>query len=143
MVSKTAEPLLSLFLCSLLYHAFCLSSNGNRIRAKNILIIAGRWAGRRGGNTMTYERMPLFPPPCGSRSSLQLPLFDPCACAADNACQCVRVRNPYCPTEYADVELCVDAGGNLSICVHRPPQNCRPPRRKNKCGCRELPPWYR
>lgn len=87
---------------------------------------------------MMVEKMPLFPPGCGG-SDFRLPLFDngcgrnPCA-----DCQTVRVRNPANPCETAEVELCVDAMGNLSICVRRPPLCCsRPPHGPRKfCGSR-------
>ena len=91
-----------------------------------------------------YGRMPLFPPNCAGQSSLRMPLFDTCRPACGNpscdSCQTVRICNPACPGEYADVELCVDGDGNLSICVHRPPRPCPPPRRKKNCGCA---PWLR
>lgn len=79
-----------------------------------------------------YGRIPLFPPACGS--SVRMPLFENCRepCRGCGDCQTVRICNPACRGEYVDVELCVDAGGNLSICVHRPPTPCRPPRRH--CG---------
>ena len=83
---------------------------------------------------MTYGRMPLFPSSCAPQSSLQMPLFNGCECPPppppQDCCQCVRLQNPACPGEYADVELCVDAGGNLSICVRRPPKPCVQPRKK-------------
>lgn len=93
---------------------------------------------------MTYRRMPLFPPACGSNSALHMPLFDICdPCRERQECQCVRLRNPGCPGEYADVELCVDMDGNLSICVKRPPKPCRPlgyRRHRYDCDC---PSCYR
>lgn len=71
---------------------------------------------------MNYGRLPLFPPACGAQNSLCMPLFERCGCAgASEACQCVQIQNPACPGEYAEVELCVDSCGNLSICVRRPP----------------------
>lgn len=81
---------------------------------------------------MNYDRMPLFPPQHNSHDCLQLPLFDdrrlpadPCGCGdADANCRIVRLYNPCCRGEYADVELCVDGCGNLSVCVHRGP-GCR------------------
>ncbi len=83
-----------------------------------------------------YGRTPLFPPNCGCSSSMRMPLFDNyCASSCRGGCedcQTVRICNPICREEYADVELCVDAGGNLSICIHRPPRPCRPPRRRCK-----------
>lgn len=82
-----------------------------------------------------YGRTPLFPPGCGGANSMRMPLFDNCRtpCRTDcGECQTVRICNPACRDEYVDVELCVDACGNLSICVHRPPAPCKAPRR----GCR-------
>jgi len=92
---------------------------------------------------MSCGRMPLFPPGCSRESSMRMPLFDSCrGCGfpVSEDCQTVRICNPACREEYVDVELCVDGGGNLSICVRRPPRPCPPPRRKNRCDC---PPWYR
>lgn len=87
---------------------------------------------------MSYGRMPLFPPACGTQNALSMPLFDSCGCARPREeCQCVHIQNPACPGEYAEVELCVDAFGNLSICVRRPPKPCCPPPRrcKPRCDC--------
>ena len=86
---------------------------------------------------MTYGRMPLFPPACAPRSCVNLPLFDGCDCCRRprKECQCVRVQNPACPGEFADVELCVDEDGNLSICVRRQPKPCCPPPRRHKLHC--------
>jgi len=83
---------------------------------------------------MSYRRIPLFPSACPSGSSLQMPLFGGCEsyCRREE-CQTVRICNPACPEEYADVELCVDADGNLSICVRRPPKPCPPPRQRCRC----------
>ena len=92
---------------------------------------------------MTYRHMPLFPPSCDTNSSMCMPLFDRHdRCMPREECQCVHIRNPACPEEYADVELCVDCDGNLSICVKRPTRTCmhKPCKRKNPCSC---PPWYR
>lgn len=92
---------------------------------------------------MTYRRMPLFPPGCNPHSSMRMPLFDHCdQCRPREECQCVHIENPACPGEYADVELCVDCDGNLSICVKRPPKPCTSNRfrHKNSCDCS---PWYR
>ncbi len=96
-------------------------------------------------------RVPLFPqscrPGCSSGSSMRVPIFDrrP-GCCPEPCCedfQLVRICNPACREEYVDVELCVDAGGCLSICVHRPPKPpCRPPKRRRSCECRELAPWF-
>ena len=89
---------------------------------------------------MNYGRIPLFPPGCGN-SSLRMPLFGDCPCRRDaGECQRVRICNPVCPDEVAEVELCVDCDGNLSICVHRPPKPCLPKRRGHDCSC---PPWYK
>lgn len=86
-----------------------------------------------------YGRMPLFPPGCGS--CMRMPLFDACrGVPGCGECQTVRICNPACRDEYADVELCVDPEGNLSICVHRPPRPCTPPRRRTRCDCA---PWLR
>ena len=86
---------------------------------------------------MNCRRIPLFPPACGSNSSLHMSLFDGCdPCRERQECQCVRIRNPACPGEYADVELCVDMDGNLSICVKRPGGYCPPtPCRRRRRGC--------
>jgi len=87
---------------------------------------------------MAYGRMPFYPQGCGPRNELCMPLFDHggCGCPREE-CQCVRIRNPACPGEYADVELCVDVQGNLSICVHRPPKPCAPRCKRHKplYGC--------
>lgn len=85
---------------------------------------------------MSYGRMPIFPPACTSGSKLCMPLFNSCEpCCGRDQCQSVRICNPACPGEYADVDLCVDADGNLSICVRRPPKPCPPPRRHNCSPC--------
>ena len=87
---------------------------------------------------MTHGRMPLFPPSCMPRSTMHMPLFDPCDCCCRprEQCQCVHIENPACPGEFADVDLCVDADGNLSICVRRPPKPCMPHRRpRPRCDC--------
>ena len=92
---------------------------------------------------MNYGRMPLFPPAGAHQNCLCVPLFDGCCCQRPREeCQCVRLQNPACPSEFADVELCVDADGNLSICVRRPPKPCCMPPKKPKphCGCS---PWMR
>lgn len=84
---------------------------------------------------MMYGGMPLFPPSCGMES-VKMKLFDDCGCCSpQNNCQTVRICNPACPNEYADVELCVDSCGNLSVCVHRN-GCCIPERRRRRCGCR-------
>lgn len=86
---------------------------------------------------MNCGRIPLFPPGCMPQSNLQLPLFDCCDRGRRRGeCQCVRMENPACPGEFADVELCVDMDGNLSICVRRPPRPCAPRRRPGgRCDC--------
>ena len=90
-----------------------------------------------------YGRSPLYPPNCSCSSSMRMPLFDNCreSCRGGcEDCQTVRICNPACREEYVDVELCVDGGGNLSICVHRPPKPCCRPRRKARC-CSEWTQW--
>ena len=104
---------------------------------------------------MSCGKMPLFPQPFCGQSSLHMPLFDGKHCDCDcwtpalscEDCQCVRIQNPACPGEFADVELCVDCSGNLSICVrrsNRPPcghvpcnhPHCnRPPCNRPGCDC--------
>ena len=92
---------------------------------------------------MTYRRMPLYPPGCDMGSSLQVPLFENCSrYRPGEECQCVHIENPSCPGEYADVELCVDECGNLSICVKRPPKPCNAGRCKSRRQC-NCPSWYR
>jgi len=90
----------------------------------------------KGGKNMTYGRMPLFPGGCGGDGCVRVPLFGG-ECGWRNACndncQTVRICNPACPGEYADVELCVDSCGNLSICVHRPPKDCCTTYRRKRC----------
>ena len=86
---------------------------------------------------MTYRRLPLFPPGCGCDSQLNVPLFENRDCCRPGAeCQRVHIRNPACPGEWADVELCVDEWGNLSVCVKRPPRPCAPNRCRPRHGCR-------
>ena len=101
---------------------------------------------------MSGGKTPLFPQPCCGQSSLHMPLFDgkrcncecwtPSVCCED--CQCVRIQNPACPGEFADVELCVDCNGNLSICVRRSNRGhapcSRPPCGCDPCGKRFRPP---
>lgn len=93
---------------------------------------------------MSYGRMPLHPGDGCDRSSLRMPLFDHCRpqpcgeyrpMVPEECCQCVRLQNPACPGEFADVELCVDCNGNLSICVKRPPKPCG----CNPCTVRRRP----
>lgn len=66
------------------------------------------------------------------RESWRMPLFrcEPAGQRPDCGCpgQTVRLRNPCCPAEYADVTLSVDSCGNLVLCVHRTPwkNDCRP-----------------
>ncbi|MGN1005186.1 MAG: hypothetical protein ACI4O8_01600 [Aristaeellaceae bacterium] len=85
---------------------------------------------------MSCGKMQLFPQPCCGQSSLRMPLFDGKHCGCGECwspapmcedCKCVRIQNPACPGEFADVELCVDCDGNLSICVRRP--------NRTNCGC--------
>ena len=84
---------------------------------------------------MNYGRIPLFPGGCRD-SCMRMPLFgdDGNRCGCDERCQTVRICNPACPGEYADVELCVDSCGNLSICIRRPPGKCCD-RRNYRCRC--------
>ena len=82
---------------------------------------------------MRYDRMPLYPPACPSEPCLRLPLFGGCNSGCESwfpqeYCQTVRLENPACPGEYAEIRLSVDECGSLSICVHRPPKPCPPPR---------------
>jgi len=85
---------------------------------------------------MNHGCMPLFPPGCGPQNHLRMPLFGDGCGRCDRDCQRVRICNPNCPEEFAEVELCVDCDGNLSICVHRPPRPCLPPHRPRRgCGC--------
>ena len=104
---------------------------------------------------MSCGKMPLFPQPFCGQSSLHMPLFDGKHCDCDcwtpalscEDCQCVHIQNPACPGEFADVELCVDCSGNLSICVRRPnrppcghapcnhPHCNRPPCNRPGCDC--------
>lgn len=79
---------------------------------------------------MSCGRIPLYPGGCDRDDCVRMPLFGGewrhCGAgnaACDGACQVVRICNPACPGEYADVELCVDHCGNLSICVRRPPKD--------------------
>ena len=84
---------------------------------------------------MTYGCIPLFPPGC-PRPCREMP--EDCGCRPERRpgeCQRVCIRNPACPEETAEVELCVDCDGNLSICVHRQPRPCRKPL-GDRCGCR-------
>jgi len=86
--------------------------------------------------------MPLYPGSCDGESCVRMSLFDSgrgCACEGwrrdcEERCQTVRICNPACPGEYADVQLCVDHCGNLSICVHRPSGDCI--RRDRRCRSR-------
>lgn len=90
---------------------------------------------------MSYKRIPLFPPACASGGNVRMPVFGGCEpiCPREE-CQTVRIYNPACPAEFADVDLCVDGDGNLSICVRKPPRPYAPPRRA-RCDCR--PCMYR
>ena len=70
---------------------------------------------------------------CRDRESWRVPLFNcdsscptcDCGCGA----QTVRLENPCCPGECAEVTLSVDSCGNLVVCVHKNP--CR--RNRNRC----------
>lgn len=71
---------------------------------------------------------PLLGDCCNRESCVRMPLFnceprhshsDSCGCG-----QTVRLENPCCPGECADVTLSVDSCGNLVICVHREPCRC-------------------
>jgi len=82
---------------------------------------------------MMYGRMPLFPPSCGP-DCVKMKLFDERGCCTcGNECQTVRICNPACPDEYADIELCVDPCGNLSVCVHR--NRCCVHEKRRRHGC--------
>lgn len=84
---------------------------------------------------MGYMQRPLFPPMgdcCAPDNCVRVPLFSREACRPPNPCGCtqsVRLENPCCPGECAEVALSVDNCGNLVMCVHREPC-CQPrPRR--------------
>lgn len=82
---------------------------------------------------MGYGRLPLFPPMGGGNDEcVRVPLFqrDPCRCRMDPCgCKTVRMENPCCPGDGADVMLSVDECGNLMVCVRRdPPCRCGPNR---------------
>lgn len=97
---------------------------------------------------MKYGFRPLYPPMsdgcdcrdhcdrCGTadRESWRMPLFrcDSCRMPCDSCSQTVRLENPCCPGECAEVTLSVDSCGNLVICVHRDRwrNECRRPYRK-------------
>ena len=71
---------------------------------------------------------------CGDRDSWRMPLFD-CECrntVRDCGCggQTVRLENPCCPGEFAEVNLSVDPCGNLVICIHKDLWNCRRPKKR-------------
>lgn len=75
---------------------------------------------------MGNPHRPLYPPLgdcCDRDSCVRMPLFnceshrpphDPCGCS-----QTVRLENPCCPGECADITLSVDSCGNLVISVRR------------------------
>lgn len=68
-------------------------------------------------------------------SCVRLPLFgeDMHACRRES-CGCsqtVRLENPSCPGECAEVTLSVDSCGNLMVCVHR----------DHSCGCKNRKYW--
>ncbi len=82
---------------------------------------------------MMYGRMPLYPQSCGG-DCVKMKLFDEHrCCGCGNECQTVRICNPACPDEYADVELCLDSCGNLSVYVHRSRCCNEKPRRSGCC----------
>jgi len=101
-------------------------------------------------NYMNLNR-PLYPPPgdgcghcdgygrrdCRDRESWRMPLFGgDCACASRDCCGCsqtVRLENPCCPGECAEVTLSVDNCGNLVVCVHKDPWKCDCRRPKKRC----------
>ena len=93
---------------------------------------------------MYMGRMPLYPPPGGERgreNCIRLPLFqnDSVRQPPANCAQTVRLENPCCPGEFAEVTLSVDYCGNLAVCVHREPYGCRPrpPKHRSRdCCCR-------
>lgn len=98
---------------------------------------------------MYDETMALYPsPPCGGRDAcVRVPVFGADRCARPQPlpareCQKVCIENPCCPGEWAEVLLGVDACGNLTVCVRRPPEaeRCpRPPRRRREPCCRPEP----
>ena len=65
---------------------------------------------------------------CSDRESWRMPLFDCDHWNSARDCRCtgqtVRLENPCCPGEFAEVNLSVDPCGNLVIYVH-----------KNACAC--------
>lgn len=94
---------------------------------------------------MKYRNRPLYPTPgwgcdcrehrdCRQSESWRMPLFDcePMRPPIDCGCgsQTVRLENPCCPGECAEVTLSVDHCGNLVICVHRDywKNDCRRPK---------------
>ncbi len=87
---------------------------------------------------MGYPQRPLFPPMgdcCAPDNCVRVPLFSRDVCRPPNACPCaqtVRLENPCCPGECAEVALSVDGCGNLVMCVHREPC-CPPPRPRRWC----------
>ena len=91
---------------------------------------------------MNCGRIPLFPGDHNRDSCVRMALFgdhhsEDWRGMQDERCQTVRVYNPACSGEYADVQLCVDCCGNLSICVRRPGDKCcsRNKRHTSRCGC--------
>lgn len=94
---------------------------------------------------MRYDFKPLYPQvcdscdrcDCGRPESWRMPLFqcEPCRSGCDCGCsQTVRLENPCCPGECAEVQLSVDSCGNLVICVHRDGHRCGyPSRHKKRC----------
>ena len=74
---------------------------------------------------------------CRDRENWRMPLFGcerRCGCE-DRGCpsQVVRLENPCCPGEYAEVELSVDDCGNLVVYVRRNASKCTCRRPKKRC----------
>lgn len=77
---------------------------------------------------------------CGDhrpRESWRMPLFDCDSCGMNRFdCACsrtVRLENPCCAGEFAEVTLSVDGCGNLVICVHRHSEPCDCRRTRKHC----------
>ena len=99
---------------------------------------------------MGYMNMsrPLYPRPgdggsrwnCRDRcdghacESWRMPLFDHDCHHSMQNCDCgsqtVRLENPCCRGEYAEVTLSVDSCGNLVVGVHKDQWNCRKPKKR-------------
>ena len=74
---------------------------------------------------------PLYPPPgdcCERENCVRMPLFNAESCCSHREhCECaqtVRLENPCCPGECADITLSVDSCGNLVICIRRDHSRC-------------------